>query len=152
MIEANTSIANAYINTNEPVFGTIGVVHVKEIQEILLNTSALSNQDVCFFHLYSTPETLMEKNKQQATHDHPDLERILRTEANYFAMPVKSINVTELKEEEIIKIIITKIDNHLAIKNIKISGSPLYQNVNVRDVQSRNEMTEEENKRFSLDK
>lgn len=120
LVEADDYMAKAYINTNEEVFGTMGIAHIKGVQDILLNTS--THQDVCFFHLYSTAETLMEKNKQQATADFPDLERKLRSDKNYFPMPIESINIAELTEAAIINIIISKMENHSAKKNININS------------------------------
>ncbi len=58
MFETDLSIANAYINSNEPFFGTMGIAHLQGVQTIFLEES---NPNLCFFHLYSTDETLMEK-------------------------------------------------------------------------------------------
>jgi hypothetical protein len=151
MIETDLSIANAYINTNEPSFGTVGIAHLKGVQNILLEKSHFTNLNFCFFHLYSTQETLMEKNKKQSTSDFPDLERKLRTEENFFSIPVISINVIERTEEEIIEIIINKIESILAINAIKISSSPIHQAGNAHDnlMKRINAIIGEEEKRFS---
>ncbi|MBA3536630.1 MAG: hypothetical protein H0T84_08480 [Tatlockia sp.] len=151
MIEADQSIANAYINTNEPSFGTVGIAHLNGVQNIFLEKSNLTNLNFCFFHLYSTQETLMEKNKIQSTSGFPDLERKLRTEEKFFSIPVSSINVMERKEEEIIEIIINKIESILAINAIQISRSPIHQAGNAHDnlMKRITAIIGEEGKRFS---